>query len=92
MAKKLSPQDYKKIRLTILRKLYAKGAWGKGHLLFERLQSGMPPHLYGFVKDVLKDLVKGNFIIFYGKTLHGDAYHLNIAKKVEIEKELFSQK
>ena len=86
---KLSPEDYKKIRLTILRKLYAKSAWGKSHMLFERLQSGIPPHLYGFVKDVLKVLVKDGLVMHYGKTLHGDAYHLNIAKKAEIEKELF---
>lgn len=86
---KLSNADYHKIRITILRKLYAKGAWGKGHLLFERFQSGIPPHLYGFVKDVLKDLVKECLVMPYGKTLHGEAYHLNISKKEEIEKELF---
>ncbi len=89
MGKKLFSDEYKKIRLTILRKLYSKGAWGRGHLLFERLQSGMPPHLYGFVKDVLNDLIKERLVVFYGKTLHGDAYHLNIAKKAEIEKEMF---
>ena len=86
---KPSPEDHLKIRHTILRKLYAKGAWGKSHILFERFQSGMPSHLYGFVKDVLKDLVNEGLVAFYGKTLHGDAYHLNISKKVQIEKELF---
>jgi hypothetical protein len=88
MGKKLSPEEYKKIRLTILKKLYSNGAWGKKHLLFERLQSGMPPHLYGFVEDVLTDLVKEELVVHYGKTKYGDAYHLNIAKKAEIEKEL----
>jgi len=90
MGRQLSEAEHKKLRRTILRKLYSKGAWGKSHLLFERLQSGMPPHLYGFVKDVLADLLKEGFVVFYGKTLHGDAYHLNISKKTEIEKELFS--
>ncbi|MFH0868718.1 MAG: hypothetical protein V1839_00665 [archaeon] len=51
----------------------------------------MPSHLYGFVKDVLKDLVNEGSVAFYGKTLHGDAYHLNISKKVQIEKELFGR-
>lgn len=89
---KPSTEEHKKVRLTILRKLYVKGAWGKGHLLFERLQSGMPPHLYGFVKDILKDLIKEGLVVFYGKTLHGDAFYLDISKKAEIEKELFGQR
>jgi len=86
----ISSEDYIKIRKTILRKMYSKGAWGKGHILFERLQSGIPSHLYGFVKDVLRDLAKEELVLVYGKTLHGDAYHLNISKKSEIEKEIFS--
>ena len=90
MGKQLADEEYKKIRITVLRKLYAKGAWGKSHILFERFQSGMPSHLYGFVAGVLSDLIKEGLVVFYGKTLHGDAYHLNISRKTEIEKELFS--
>lgn len=82
---KLEKEDYIKIRKTIVRKLYAKRAFRKGHLLFERLQSGIPPHLTGYVKDVLDDLIKEGIVLYYGNTRHGDAYQLNIAKLKEIE-------
>ncbi len=58
-------------------------------MLFERFQSGIPPHLYGSVKDVLKGLVKEELVIYYGPTKHGDAYHLNIKRKIEIDKIIF---
>ncbi|MFT4297731.1 MAG: hypothetical protein ACMXX5_00905 [Candidatus Woesearchaeota archaeon] len=54
--------------------------------MYERLTSGIPPHLKGFVEEVLKDLVKEELVLFYGKTKHGDAYQLNIKKLNEIEK------
>ena len=85
MGKKLTKIEYFKIRRNILKKLYAKQAFSKGHLLYERLQSGIPPHLYGFVKDVLNDLMREELVLFYGKTKHGDAYQLNIKKLKEIE-------
>jgi hypothetical protein len=53
--------------------------------LYERLQSGVPSHLAGFVDDVLHDLVKDGLVIFYGKTRHGDAYQLNVKMLKEIE-------
>jgi len=87
--RRLTEQEYGKIRRTIIRKLYAKKAWGKGHLLFERFQSGIPPHLYGFVKDILDDLVKESLVVYYGPTKYGDAYHLNTKKKVKIEEIVF---
>ena len=79
---------YQKIRRTILRKLYSKGAWGKGHMLLDNLKSGVPSHLRGYVACVVKDLVKDGLIKFYGPTANGHAYHLNIEKKKEIESEL----
>ena len=82
---KLARSDYIRIRNNILKKLYSHGAFNKGHLLFERLQHGIPSHLSGFVKDVLKDLVKEELVLFYGKTKHGEAYQLNIKKLKEIE-------
>jgi len=54
-------------------------------LLFERLASGIPPHLAGFVKDVLDDLIKEELVCLYGKTKHGDAYQLNNKKLKDIE-------
>ena len=53
--------------------------------MVERLQSGIPSHLQGFVKDVLDDLVKEELVVLYGKTKFGDAYQLNIVKLREIE-------
>ena len=89
MAKKLTKSDYAKIKKNILKKLYSNQAFSKGHLLFERLASGIPPHLKGFVEDVLDDLVKEELVMVYGKTKHGDAYQLNIKKLKEIEDWIF---
>lgn len=90
MGRKLSGQDYIKIKKNIIKKLYSNKAFSKGHLLYERLASGIPPHLSGFVQDVLTDLVKEELVLFYGKTNHGDAYQLNIKKLKEIEELIFS--
>ncbi|MCX6709150.1 MAG: hypothetical protein NTW67_05910 [Candidatus Woesearchaeota archaeon] len=85
MGKRLNKVEYLKIKKNILKKLYSNQAFSKGHLLFERLQSGIPSHLQGFVKDVLDDLVKEELVVLYGKTKFGDAYQLNIGKLKEIE-------
>ncbi len=76
----IDEQDYLNIKKTIIRKLYTKRAFSKGHLLYERLQSGIPPHLIGFVKDVIDELIKERIVMKYGRTKHGDAYQLNIEK------------
>ena len=83
--KKLKKSDYLKIKKNILKRLYSNQAFSKGHLLYERLQCGIPSHLLGFVKDVLNDLIKSGLVLYYGKTKHGDAYQLNIKKLKEIE-------
>ncbi|MBI4144042.1 hypothetical protein HY486_02245 [Candidatus Woesearchaeota archaeon] len=69
-----------------MKKLYSNQAFSKGHLLYERLACGIPPHLKGFVEDVLKDIMKEGLVLFYGKTQYGNAYQLNIKKLEEIEK------
>jgi len=84
----LREAQYHKMRITILRKIYSKGAWGKGHMLLDNLRSGIPSHLRGNVADVVKDLVKAGLVKFYGPTARGPAYHLNIGRKKEIETEL----
>jgi len=81
----IKEEDYLKIRVNILKKLYSYGAFSHGHLLFERLQHGIPSHLRGFVKDVLKDLIKEGIVLYYGKTKYGDAFQLNIKRLKEIE-------
>ena len=85
MGRKLTKIDYLKIKKNILKKLYSHQAFSKGHLLYERLTSGVPSHLQGFVKEVLNDLIKEELVIYYGKTKHGNAYQLNIKKLKEIE-------
>ncbi len=82
---KLSKSEYNRIRNNIIKKLYSKKAFAKGHLLYERLASGIPSHLAGFVKEVLNDLIKEELVVYYGKTNYGDAYQLNIKKLNEIE-------
>lgn len=89
MGKKLSDSDYLRIKRNIIKKLYANKAFSKGHLLFERLKSSTPPHLHGFVEDVLKDLLKSELVVYYGRTKYGDAYQLNVKKLKEIEELLF---
>lgn len=89
MGLKLTKANYDKIKKNILKKLYAHHAFSKGHLLFERLQSGIPPHLTGFVQYVLEDLLKEELVLFYGRTKYGDAYQLNMKKLKEIEELLF---
>lgn len=89
MARKLSEEEYIRIKRTIVRKLYTNRAYRKGHLLFERLQTGVESHLVGFVKDVLKDLLKEGMVVYYGRTKHGDAYQLNPKKLREIEEIIF---
>lgn len=85
MGKRLNEEEYLKIKRTIIRKLYTNKAFRKGHLLFERLKSGIEPHLVGFVQEVLDDLVKQELVVYYGKTKYGDAYQLNPQKLKEIE-------
>ena len=89
MANKLNKTDYWKIKGNIIKKLYSSQAFSKGHLLYERLTSGIPSHLNRFVYDVLKDLIKEELVLFYGKTKYGDAYQLNIKKLKEIEEIIF---
>ena len=89
MGNKLSNADYFKIKKNIIKRLYANKAFSKGHLLYERLTSGISPHLAGFVGQVLDELIKKGLVIYYGRTKHGDAYQLNINKLKEIEEIIF---
>ena len=86
---KLNDSDYIKIKRNILKKLYSKQIFGKGHLLYERLKTSIPPHLKGFIKEILKDLLREELVLIYGKTKHEYAYQLNIKKLREIEELIF---
>ena len=82
---KISEQEYLNIKAIIVRKLYAKRAFSKGHILLERLQHGIPPHYRGFVKEIIGVLIKEKIIVYYGRTKYGDAYQLNIEKLKDIK-------
>ena len=63
MGNKLSNAKYQRIKKNIIKRLYANKAFSKGHLLYERLTSGIPPRLAGFVNQVLDDLIKEGLVI-----------------------------
>ena len=81
----IKKEDYERIKRNIIKKLYSSKAFRKGHLLIETLKRGIPSHLIGYVEHVLKDLLKKELVIIYGKTRYGCAYQLNIKKLKEIE-------
>ncbi|MDD9953103.1 MAG: hypothetical protein OXR66_02100 [Candidatus Woesearchaeota archaeon] len=86
---KLSHEDHMLLKKHIVKKLYANKAFRKGHLLKERLSSGIPPHLRGATDNVLRELEREKLVVLYGKTKYGPAYQLNIKKLQEIEKLIF---
>ncbi len=72
------------ILARILYKLLNNKCFSKGHMLEERITSSVPKHERGRAKDILKDAVKKGLVLIYGKTSHGTAYQLNIARLDEI--------
>lgn len=89
---KSNAEDFLLVKRNIIKKLYANKAFSKGHLLVERLHSGIPKHLIGLVDKALVELVKGGLVVHYGKTKHGDAYQLSVKNLKEIEESLFGEK
>ena len=85
MGNNLSSAEYSRIKKNIVKRLYSSKAFSHGHLLFERLTSGIPPHLSGFVDMILRDLIREEIVLHYGRTKYGDAYQLNVKKLKEIE-------
>lgn len=83
--RKYEKDEYEMVKEHIVKRLYEKRAFRKGHLLFERLQRGIEKHLRGLVPYVLDSLIKEGIIIYYGRTKHGKAYQLSIEKLGEIE-------
>ena len=75
----------RRIRRNIIKKLFSKGCFGNGHLLLIRLQKGVSKEDAGFVKDVVKQLIKEG-IVMAKVTKHGTSVYLNMAKLPEIEK------
>ncbi|MEK6963858.1 MAG: hypothetical protein AABX70_05495 [Nanoarchaeota archaeon] len=82
---KNSIEEYNQAKFNIIRKLYTKKKFSKGHLLYERLEKTLPSHLRGLAKKVLKDLVKEGLVVWYGRTEHGDAFQLNKGRLRDVE-------
>ena len=72
------------ILARILYKLLNNKCFSKGHMLEERVVSGVPKHERGRAKDILKQAVKQSLVLIYGNTSHGLAYQLNIQRLNEI--------
>jgi hypothetical protein len=76
------------IRRHIVKRLFDKNAFVHGHLLKERLIRGIPSHLRGTAKQVLKALLKEELVLVYAPTKYGVAYQLNVEYLDEIERML----
>jgi len=66
------------ILARLLYKLLNNRCFRKGHMLIERVISGVPKSERGRAKSILKSAVRKSWIIIYGNTSHGVAYQLNI--------------
>lgn len=77
-------QIYQRIKRNIIKKLYSKGCFGKGHLLIIRLQKGINKRDVIYIKDVLKQLIKEE-IVYIKPTKHGLSAYLNMNRLEEIE-------
>lgn len=89
MGHRATPEEGEKIKRNIVKKLYANQAFSKGHLLYKRLQTGIPKHIQGEIPTILHELLKKEIVLLYGKTKYGNAYQLNIKKIKEIEEIIF---
>ena len=72
------------LRTEILKTLMMRGQWGGRHTSIENALKGIPRHLIGKAKKIVKDLIKEQLLI--PKTTHyGFHISLNPKFKKEIE-------
>jgi len=74
------------ILAELLYKLFNNRCYRKGHMLEERVVSGIAVHFRGQAKKILKRALKDQWIVTYGKTKYGVAYQLNLGYLQEIKK------
>lgn len=74
-----------KIKKFIIKKLFQHGYWGKRHTSINNLPKGLPGHVKGYAKKVVKDLIKEK-ILLAKPTSYGLEVSLNHEKKKEIMK------
>lgn len=80
-----------KIKRDMLNNLYIHRYWGGKHTSAENAMKGIPRHLAGEAKDVLKELLKEGLLI-PKPTHYGFHVSLNPRKKREIEEVITSDK
>ncbi len=81
---KISNLDYKNIKKHILRKLVIHNVWGAKHTSPDNLQKGLPGHLQGAAKEVVKDLIKEGLLLSH-PTSYGLQVSLNPNMAAEIK-------
>ena len=77
--KKINPEDEKKIRKHIVRKLVRRDKWSKNsYMNVHDLADGIAGHLSGYVSDVIEELAKEGILAYYkGK----ECVYLSISKE-----------
>lgn len=88
---KLSDDEYRSIKLYILRKLASHGYIGARHTSIDNLPKGLPGRLRGEAKDVAKDLIKEKLLLSH-PTSYGIQVALNPRMMDEIKKMLESDR
>ena len=82
---KVSNDEVSFIRLKMLRKLLMHGVVGAKHTSPDNLQKGLPRHLMGEAKGVVKDLIKQGILLSH-PTSYGMQLSLNPDKLDEDKK------
>ncbi len=80
---KFSPEEYYKIKRTLLERMVSKKIWGGKHIDYEHMASGFPSHLRKKVLTVADELIRDGLII-KKPAGYGLQVFLNINKKDEI--------
>jgi hypothetical protein len=86
---KLSDDEYRSIRLYMLRKLASHGYIGARHTSIDNLPKGLPGRLRGEAKDVAKDMIKEGLVLSH-PTSYGVQVALNPRMMDDIKKLLES--
>jgi len=79
----LSTQE--ELKKTVLRRMLADRIIGARHTAIENLSKGIPKHLKGQVKDIVKELIREGFVILK-PTGYGQQVSLNPNLLAEIDR------
>lgn len=60
---KVSDLDYNNSKKFVLRKLFNHNVWGGKHTSPDNLQKGLPGHLRGAAKDIVKDMIREGLLL-----------------------------